>query len=82
MAKARRDCGIPLKTLVVGRGSGRSEYDQLDDYTKLGEFVDDLRIGCPTEISQWGIGNAVLNIWPTAETPSPVSPNGKLMVPD
>ena len=80
MAKARIDCGIPLKTLVVGRGSGRFECDHLDDYTELGELVEDLRTGCPTEILQWGIGNEVLKIWSTAETPGPVSPNGKLMV--
>ena len=80
MAQARRDCGIPLKTLVVGLGSGQFEYDHLEDYTELGELVDNLRTGCPTEILQWGIGNEVLNIWSTAETPGPVSPNGNLMV--
>ena len=81
MAKARRGCGLPLKTVVVGRGSGRFEYDHLDDYTELGELVDNLHTKCLTEILQWGIGNEVLNVWSTADTPGPVSPNEKLAVP-
>ena len=73
MVKTRRDCGVPLKTLVVGRGSG-SECDHLEDYTALEDFVDDLRIGCPTEILEWGTENEILNIWSTIEIPCPVSP--------
>ena len=80
MAKARRDCGLPLKTLVVGRGSGQLGHDHLDDYTELGELADNLHTRCPTEILEWGIGNEVLNVWSTADTPGPVSPNEKLAV--
>ena len=78
--KGRRDYGVPLKTLVVGRGPRRFEYEHLEDYTVLGELVGDLRIGCSTEVLEWGTENEILNIWSTAEFPDPVSPSdGKLM---
>ena len=93
MAKARRDHGVPLKTLVVGRlprelAYGLEdhttletfEYGRLEDYTALEDLVDDLRIGCPTEILKWGAGNDILNIWSAGETPGPVSPNWKAAV--
>ena len=54
MTMARRDWGVPLKTLVVGRGPRELKNDHLEDQFALGEFVNDLRIGCPTEISEWG----------------------------
>jgi len=76
MARTRRDRGVPLKTLVVGRLP--REYDHLEDYTAPEEFVDDLRIGCPTEILGWGTGNEVLSVWSAGEVPGPVSPIGKL----
>ena len=72
MAKARRDYGVPLKTLVVGRGPRRFEYEHLEDYTVLGELVGDLRIWCSTEVLEWGTENEILNIWSTAEFPGPV----------
>ena len=93
MAKTRRDHGVPLKTLVVGRlpeGFGddsedsawleESDCDYLEDYTALEEFVYDLRIGCPTEILEWGTGNEILSVWSTIGVPGPVSPNEKLML--
>jgi hypothetical protein len=92
MAKARKDYGVPLKTLVVGRrpkgfvgdledyaGVGKVRNDYLEDYAGVGEFVDDLRVGCPTEIVEWGIGNEILNIWSTIGVPGPVSPNQNVM---
>ena len=81
IAKKRRDCGVPLKTLVVGRGPGGFEYGHLEDYTELGQLVDDLRIGCATEILEWGIGNEILNTWSASNVPGPVSPDGNLIVP-
>jgi len=80
MAKARRDCGVPLKTLVIGRGSGEFEYHRAWDYTALEELVDELRTGCPTEITEWGSENEILNIWSTIEIPCPVSPKRKSTV--
>ena len=80
MAKARRDYGVPLKSLVVGRGSGGFEYDHVEDYAALGELVDELRTGCPAEVLEWGSENEVLNVWSTIGIPCPVSPNGKLMI--
>ena len=79
VVKARRDNGVPLKTLVVGRGSdGRFEDDREEDYATLGEFVEDLRIGCPTEIVEWGAENEIIKFWSAVGVHSPVSPNGKL----
>ena len=63
MAKARRDHGVPLKTLVVGRGPGRSVDDHLEDYTALRKLVGDLHIDCPTEVLEWGTGNEILDVW-------------------
>jgi len=86
MAKTRRDHGVPLKTLVVGRlprGSGLDYYERgrLEDYTALEELVEDLRVGCPTEILEWGTENEILNVWSTGGIPGPVSPDAKLVVP-
>lgn len=80
IVKARRDGGVPLKTLVVGRGPTGFGHNHLEDYTKLGELVGDLHIGYPTEILKWGMGNEIFNIWSEIEVPGPVSPNGNLMV--
>jgi len=82
MVKTRRDDGVPLKTFVVGRGSEGFEYDHPEDHLLLGEFVDELHVGCPTEILEWGTENEIFNIWSTVGIPSPVSPNRKLMVLD
>ena len=86
MVETRKDHGVPLKTLVVGRLPNGFEYDlegyteieefkydHLEDYTELEEFVEDLRFGCPTEILAWGTGNEILNVWSTNEIPGPVS---------
>jgi len=75
MARARRDHGVPLKTLVVGRGHTGFECNHLEDYVELEEFVGDLRIGCPTEVLKWGTENEIFNIWSKIEVPGPVSAN-------
>ena len=82
MAKARRDFGVPLKTVAIGRGLGWFEYDHQEDYPALEKLVDDLWIGCPTEIVEWGTENEILNVWSASEAPGPVSPNVNLMVLD
>ena len=75
MVKARRDFGVPLKAVVIGRGFEVFEYDHREDYSALEGLVDDLRIGCPTEIVEWGTENEILNIWSVSEALGPVSPN-------
>ena len=80
MAKARRNSLVPLKTIVIGRGLEEFEYKHLEDYSALEELVEDLRIGCPTEIVEWGTENEILNILSTSKTPGPVRPNWNLMV--
>ena len=89
IVEARRDLGVPLKTLVVGRlpedfvydsenytdTPGEFEYDLLEDYTELEEFVEDLHAECPAEILEWGTGHEILNVWSTGGIPGPVSPN-------
>ena len=71
---------VPLKTIVIGRGLEEFEYEHLEDYSALEELVEDLRIGCPTEIVEWGTENEILNILSTSKTPGPVRPNWNLMV--
>ena len=83
MVRARRDLGMPLKTLLVGRGPLGSGYDSLvQDYSDLAEFVEDLQIGYPTKILEWGTGNEIRNIWSTVKESGPVSPtdNANLVV--
>ena len=74
MARARKDLGIPLKTLIVGRGPKGSGYENLElDHTVLAELVEDLRIGCPTMVLDWETGNEVQNLWSTVRSYGPVS---------
>ena len=76
MARRRMNMGIPIKTLVLGRGCKGFWYTPLKDYTVLRGLVGDLRAGCPTEILKWGTWNDILQIW--SPTAVPVSPVGKL----
>ena len=93
IVETRRDLGVPLKTLVVGRlpesivydlenytELEEFEYDLLEDYTELEEFVEDLRAEYPAEVLDWGTGNEILNVWSTGGIPGPVSPNVELAV--
>ena len=80
MAKTRKDCGVPLKTVVIGRRLGGSEHGHQEDYAVLGEFVGDLCIGCPTEIVEWGAESEILDAWSTIKDLGPVSPNGDLIM--
>ena len=68
----RKELGVPLKTLVIGRGSRDFEYDW-GDYTGLDDFVDEMRAECPMEILDWGVGNETEYIWSTASDPKCVS---------
>lgn len=61
---------------MLGRGSGWCERYR-EDRDALREFVDDLRIECPTKILKWGAENEILNIWSTVDTPGPVRQNWK-----
>ena len=79
MAKARGDFGTPLKIVVIGREPSGFEYEHLEGYFSLGDFVGDLRIGCPAEIAEWGPDNEIQDIWSTIEIPVSVSLNGKLV---
>ena len=88
MAKARKDYGVPLKTVVVGRkprglahsirdgfaGSETYMGDHPEDCAGVGEFVDDLCVGCPTEAVEWGAGNEIMNVYSSVGAPA-VSPN-------
>jgi len=80
MVKTRRDDGVPLKTLAVGRGSEGLEYGHPEDLLLLREFVDELHVGCPTEILEWGTENEIHKLWSTVGIPSPVRSNRNLVV--
>ena len=76
MVRNRRDLGVPLKTLILGRDPEGFNYDRLEDYATLEGLVD-LRVGCPVEIVEWGAGNEILDVWSAAGAPSAVSPKTK-----
>ena len=76
MVRNRRDLGVPLKTLILGRDPEGFNYDRLEDYATLEGLVD-LRVGCPVEIVEWGAGNEILDVWSAAGAPSAVSPETK-----
>jgi len=80
IAKTRRDRGVLPKTLVVGRGSGRFEYDRPEGYAGLGQLVDDLCIRCPTEILEWKTGNEIPGTWLAIEVSDLVSSSDYLKV--
>ena len=75
MARRRRELGVPIKTLVLGRECRGFRFTPLKDYTDLGELVGHLLAGCPTELLEWGTGNDILQIW--SPTKVPVSPGWK-----
>ena len=75
MARRRRELGVPIKTLVLGRKCRGFQFTRLKDYTDLRELVGHLWAGCPTEIVGWGTGNDILQIW--SPTKVPVSPGRK-----
>ena len=62
MARGRSEHDAPLRSRVVGQGSG-IEYGHLGDHTTLASLVDDLRVGRPTEILEWGTGHEIRNVW-------------------
>ena len=77
MARRRKTCGVPLKTLIIGQGPRGPSPGQPGDYAKLGGLVGALQVGCPTEVS--GIRNEIRDIWSTLNSVAgPVSPNGNL----
>lgn len=88
MAKARRGCRVPLETVVMGQGGLKGWSTSillkisthLGDYSTLGELMDDLRIGCPTEIMEWGTENEIANVWSMIGAPGSISANGNPMV--
>ena len=78
IASIRKKLGVPLKVLVLGQGPRSFEHSHLEDYTVLRGLVDDLRVGCPTEILEWGTGNEILNICSPIKVP--VSPSRNFIV--
>ena len=75
MAKNRRDLGVPLKTLILGRDQEDFKHDRLEDYATLEGLVGDLRIDCPVEIVEWGARNEIVDVWSAAGASDPVSLN-------
>ena len=73
MVRNRRDLGVPLKTLVLGRNPGGFNYDCLEDDATLEGLVDNLQVRCPVEIVEWGVGNEIVDVWSAAGAPSVVS---------
>ena len=77
MARGRRDLGVLLKTLVIGRAPKYTEYKPLEDYEVLESLVDDLQVGCPAQVLNWGARNEIVSIWSGVTVPGKVSLRGK-----
>ena len=78
MARRRKDLGAQLKSLVIGRALTEFEYNKLEDYTALEGLVDNLWVGCPTQIFEWLATNEIANVWSMVMTPTEVSTGGNL----
>ena len=93
MVKARKDYGVPLKTLVAGQKPSGFTNDPWDNFIRtekyvgndpmdcdgIGEFVNNLHVGCPAKIIEWGARNEIMNIWSTIGVPGPVGSNKNVM---
>ena len=79
MARRRWELGVRLKTLIIGRSPGGFDYGHLKDYTVLEGLVDDLQVGCSTQIFEWGARNEIVNIWSTVVVLGLVSLRGNLV---
>ena len=72
MARNRRDLGVPLETLVLGRNPEGFDYERLKDYATLAGLVGYLRVECPVEITKWGARNEIVDVWSAADAPTDV----------
>ena len=70
VARRRKECGVPLKTVVIGPEPLPYTPEQI---AELRELVDDVRVEVPPGISEWSIGNRTLDMWSEAGIPGPVS---------
>ena len=71
VVQRRKESGAPLKTIVIGPNPRLYTSEQIRE---LRELVDDLRVEIPPDISEWSIGNRILNRWSETGIPGPVSP--------
>lgn len=78
IVRRRKDLGVRLKTLIIGRKPGDFECDLPEDHAVLRGLVDHLLVGCPVQISEWRAGNEIANAWSTIMAPRHVSPRGNL----
>ena len=72
MARERRDLGVPIKTLIIGRGPEVSKCDRLEDYGVLESLVDNLWVGCPAETFEWTATGEIHNLWSPIRAPHEV----------
>jgi len=68
--RERKRRGAPLQAVVIGPGSSVYTPEQI---VELGEFVDDVRVEIPPGISEWSVGNRILDTWSGLYLPSLVS---------
>lgn len=73
MARRRKKLGVSLKTFVIGRWPKGFVYNSLTNSAALRGLVGDLRVGCPTEILEWGTGNDILDLWSHSGVPVSLS---------
>ena len=69
-AQGRKEHGAPLQTVVIGTEHGMYTREQI---IELREFVDEVWVGTPPDISEWSAGNGILDTWSETGIPGPVS---------
>ena len=72
----RKRCGVPLKTVVIGPEPSLYTPEQI---MELRESVEDVRVEIPPDISEWSVGNRVLDTWSETGIPGPVSAKRNLI---
>ena len=70
VARGRKKHGFPLQTVVIGHGTRVYTPKQI---VELREFVDDVRVEIPPDISGWSTGNRILDVWSETGIPGLVS---------
>jgi hypothetical protein len=76
VAQRRKEHGVPLQTVVIGTEHGLYTREQL---MELREFVDEVRVGTPLDISEWSAGNGILDTWSETGIPGPVGATSDLI---
>ena len=65
-----------LQAVIIGPESSIYTPEQI---VELGEFVNDARVETPPGVSEWSVGNGILDKWSGLYLPLPISPTWGLI---